>query len=175
MNKKELAEYAGVSVTTVNRGLSKCLQPFRLGGQVFYDKAQVERHFANVLKNHGKCDGNCAEAPKPQPEIQKSFRRKSKSWKTITTNKLAGIVAAITNLWPSNACLMWWAERRKLFTATKADISGWSKMAACFCTVSRSKRICGCCWKRVPAKANANLSSISKRSKCKPLKTCWWG
>ncbi len=59
MNKKELAAYVGKSTRTVDRGFGACLQPFRFAGEVVYNKAQVERHFAAVLKNAGRCDGSC--------------------------------------------------------------------------------------------------------------------
>ena len=79
MSKKELAEYAGVSTRTVDRGFGHCLQPFKFAKQVYYNRAQVERHFASILENEGRCDGHCKEVPKLEPDKQRSFRRKRKS------------------------------------------------------------------------------------------------
>jgi hypothetical protein len=76
MNKKELAAYVGVSTKTVDRGFGDCLQPFKFGRQVFYSKAQVERHFTNVLKNRGRCDGHCASEPIEVKETGSRLRQK---------------------------------------------------------------------------------------------------
>lgn len=74
MTKKELADYAGISVSTVDRGLGECLQPFKFAKQVYYSRPQVERHFASVLENHGRCDGRCEVQATPE----RSFRRGSR-------------------------------------------------------------------------------------------------
>jgi hypothetical protein len=90
MSKKELAAYAGISSATVDRGLADCLQPFKFAGRVYYNREQVERHFASVLENQGRCDGRCKEAlkPKVEPELKRSFRRKkrkdrSRDWRNF--------------------------------------------------------------------------------------------
>jgi hypothetical protein len=76
MSKKELAAYAGVSTKSVDRGLGDCLQPFKFGGKVFYNRAQVERHFESLIKNRGRCDGNCASDAVAVIEPGSRLRRK---------------------------------------------------------------------------------------------------
>jgi hypothetical protein len=75
MTKKEVAAYVGVSTKSVDRGFGDCLQPFKLGGLVLFDKEQVIRHFNNVLKNRGRCDGDCANEAIPAQEIGSRLRQ----------------------------------------------------------------------------------------------------
>jgi hypothetical protein len=77
--RKQLADYVGVSVATVDRGFGSCLQPFRIGGMVVFDRAQAERHFKSVLANRGECDGNCKSQVNAEPAVVGSRLRMVKS------------------------------------------------------------------------------------------------